>query len=257
MSDIFPVKDSAGNHYRNLLPVFLFILSFTGYDLPDLIIVIQFIHMLQLFSGKSQMSACFRSFYHDKVRGSVVFVRPHLKDQLRRAAGGNNGRDLRPACFTDQRRKVHRQTGAADDHIRSGRYRFFHMLRVMFQSDHNVHADQAFPAGDLLRPLYMFPDRPRVASRLILRESLLIIADLCRGDHADAAFFRHCSGKAAAADPYAHTSLNDGNIRNLLPYTQFLKFCSVVIHIHNFPPAVPVLYKALICFSNNLNIKLF
>ena len=184
-------------------------------DSADLLIISRFIKCLgymvcvgsklsELFPGKSEMTARARSFHYDEIRCCVVLSIPHPADHKSRFHRGNDGRDHGTPLFLfrtsvlilrlrDKFRHVDRETGAGDDHVRSGFHRLFHIGRVLLRCDHDIKAQNSL--GRFLPGfLKLGMDRSQIRRHRIFSEILILKSDLGCGNDSDSARLRDSSG---------------------------------------------------------------
>ena len=209
------VEDSSRRDDRDMFFVLLRKALHRLDDSADLLIICRFIeglrHMIRvssklskLFSGESKMTARAWSFHYNEIRCCVVLSVPHPADHKSRFHRGNDGRDHGTPLFLfrtsvlilrlrDKFRHVDRETGAGDDHVRSGFYRLFHIGCVLLRRDHDIKAQN--PLGRFLPGfLKLGMDRSQIRRHRIFSEILILKSDLGCGNDSDSSRLRDCSG---------------------------------------------------------------
>ena len=128
----------------------------------------------------------------------------HPADHKSRFHRGNDGRDHGTPLFlfrtsvlilrlSNKFRHVDRETGAGDDHIRSGFHRLFHIGRVLLRRDHDIKAQN--PLGRFLPGfLKLGMNRSQIRRHRIFSEILILKSDLGRGNDSDSSRLRNSSG---------------------------------------------------------------
>ena len=215
MQNVLVVEDSSRRDDRDMFFILLRKALHRLDDSADLLIICRFIeglrHMIrvssklsELFPGKSEMTARAWSFHYDEIRCCVVLSVPHPADHKSRFHRGNDGRDHGTPLFLfrtsvlilrlrDKFRHVDRETGAGDDHVRSGFHRLFHIGRVLLRCNHDIKAQN--PLGRFLPGfLKLGMDRSQIRRHRIFSEILILKSDLGCGNDSDSARLSDCSG---------------------------------------------------------------
>ena len=140
------IHDASGSDNRNMDTIFLTILMDAGDDPADLIIIVSlviwFVQMIQLFSGKSQMSACVSSFNDYKVCSALISTIPHFQDDTCCFFRRDDRCDLGVStCHIF--RQIYRQTGTGDDHIGAGVGSRFYVIRIILRGNHDIISDKS------------------------------------------------------------------------------------------------------------------
>ena len=140
------IHDASGGDNRDMDTIFLTILMDAGDDPADLIIIVSlviwFVQMIQLFSGKSQMSACVSSFNDYKVCSALISTIPHFQDDTCCFFRRDDRCDLGVStCHIF--RQIYRQTGTGDDHIGTGVGSRFYVIRIVLRGNHDIISDKS------------------------------------------------------------------------------------------------------------------
>ena len=191
MKHIFSGKNPACHNHRNLFFILIRILFHFRKNPSNLLIIGFRGKLLQLLSGKSQMSAGFRSLDHHKIRHPLVMMIPKAADHSRRLHSGYDRGDLR-LTSRNQFWQFHGKSCTGNNQVNPGFHSGFHILRILLRCYHDIHTQDS-TLGNLSGFLNLFSDHPQIGSDGIFFKLRIPIPDLCRGNHSYTATGCHTS----------------------------------------------------------------
>ena len=181
----------------------------------------QSLDILKLFLMKAQMSARKRSLDHHSIRKPVIFFPPVAQNDLHRLDAGYDRRQLR-LSRARQLGQIHGEPCTGYDQIDPRCYSRLDILLIFSGRHHNVDSENTIFCN-LSGLLYLRSDRPQIRADGILVKIRFPVSDLCRREHTDSAFCRHCSGQRRKAHTDSHAALYNRHFRYQIP--NFKGFC--------------------------------